>query len=48
MHDPEDFVTSGSTVALSTSAFTDIFTSSGDSGTYKLIYTMTVDTISDS
>ena len=48
MHDPENFVTSGSTAALSTSAFTDIFTSSGDAGSYKLIYTMTVGTLSDS
>ena len=48
MHDPEDFVTSGTIVALSNSAFTDLFTNSGDAGSYKLIYTMTVDTISDS
>ena len=48
MHDPEDFITSGSTVALSTSAFTDITTSVGDADSYTLIYTMTVDTISDS
>ena len=48
VHDLEDFVSSGSTVATSTSSFTDITTSIGDSESYTLIYTMTVDTISDS
>ena len=35
-------------MATSTSSFTDITTSIGDSESYTLIYTMTVDTISDS